>query len=230
MSAGRQHGSAGGALRAWRLLRAAWPRGGCRGRVQGRAAAQSAIHACRDQLRRSLSATQPRRRGRKRAARGDRRLTAGCRVASCTRTWLGCVRGGRACAKCGSCEAIAALTRLRRTDEAISELRRAAELEPERARYAYVYAVGLHSARRADDAMTVLKRALARHPGDRDMLRGNQRAAHPYREVVGTQSPGIRLAKRSGLHKSKVAWLESLLSFCTGCGSKADRRRMLVLD
>jgi Flp pilus assembly protein TadD len=43
-------------------------------------------------------------------------------------------------------------------------------LEPERARYAYVYAVALHSAGRADDAMAVLKASLARHSGDRDTL------------------------------------------------------------
>ena len=35
------------------------------------------------------------------------------------------------------------LVRLKRQDEAIAELARAAELEPDRARYAYVYAIGL---------------------------------------------------------------------------------------
>src|SRR5207344_3389918 len=38
------------------------------------------------------------------------------------------------------------LTRLKRPDEALAEYRRASELEPDRARYTYVYAVGLHSA------------------------------------------------------------------------------------
>ena len=52
----------------------------------------------------------------------------------------------------------------------MSELRRAAELEPEQARYAYVYAVALHSAGRGSEAMTVLKDNLARHPDDRDTL------------------------------------------------------------
>ena len=42
------------------------------------------------------------------------------------------------------------LVRLKRPDEALAELRRAAELEPDRARYAYVYAVALHSAGRAE--------------------------------------------------------------------------------
>ena len=39
------------------------------------------------------------------------------------------------------------LVRLKRQDEAIAELARAAELEPDRARYAYVYAIGLDSMR-----------------------------------------------------------------------------------
>jgi len=63
-----------------------------------------------------------------------------------------------------------ALTRLKRPDEALGELRRAAELAPDRARYAYVYAVGLHSSGRGGEAMTVLQDGLVRHPGDRDTL------------------------------------------------------------
>ena len=63
-----------------------------------------------------------------------------------------------------------ALTRLKRREEALEELRRAVELDPERARYAYVYAVGLHSAGDIDAAMATLKASLARHPGDRDTL------------------------------------------------------------
>src|SRR5262245_1963443 len=62
------------------------------------------------------------------------------------------------------------LTRLKRNDQAIVELRRAAEIEPERARYIYVYAVALHSAGQAENAMTVLAENLARHPSDRDTL------------------------------------------------------------
>ena len=62
------------------------------------------------------------------------------------------------------------LVRLKRQEEALEELRRAAELEPDQARYAYVYAVGLHSSGRGSDAITVLKDSLTRHPGDRDTL------------------------------------------------------------
>jgi len=62
------------------------------------------------------------------------------------------------------------LVRLKRPDEALKELHRAAELQPDQPRYAYVYAVGLHSAGRGDEAITALKENLARHPGDRDTL------------------------------------------------------------
>jgi tetratricopeptide (TPR) repeat protein len=62
------------------------------------------------------------------------------------------------------------LVRLKRNDEAIRELQRASELEPDRARYLYVYAVALHSAGRGTEAVTALKGNLDRHPGDRDTL------------------------------------------------------------
>jgi tetratricopeptide (TPR) repeat protein len=62
------------------------------------------------------------------------------------------------------------LTRERRPDDALNELRTATELEPGRSRYAYVYAVALHSLGRIDEAMQILKENLARHPDDRDTL------------------------------------------------------------
>jgi tetratricopeptide (TPR) repeat protein len=92
-----------------------------------------------------------------------------------------------------------ALTRLKRREEALDELRRAAELDPERARYAYVYAVGLHSAGHVDDAMAALKASLARHPGDRDTLLalvsfsrdvGDVATALDYAEQLARAAPG----------------------------------------
>jgi Flp pilus assembly protein TadD len=62
------------------------------------------------------------------------------------------------------------LTRLKKADEAVAEFARAAENEPVQARYAYVYAVALQSAGRKDEAMTILKDSLARHPDDHDTL------------------------------------------------------------
>ena len=62
------------------------------------------------------------------------------------------------------------LVRLKRQDEALAELARAAELEPDRARYPYVYAVALDASGRRADAIQALKDNLARHPADRDTL------------------------------------------------------------
>ncbi len=62
------------------------------------------------------------------------------------------------------------LTRLKQPEAALIEFRRAAELEPDRARYSYVYAVALHSAGHRSDAIDLLKKSLARHPSDRDTL------------------------------------------------------------
>ncbi len=62
------------------------------------------------------------------------------------------------------------LTRLKKPDDALAELARAAALEPDRSRYAYVYAVGLNSAGRGPEALAVLKDNLAKHPDDRDTL------------------------------------------------------------
>jgi predicted CXXCH cytochrome family protein len=62
------------------------------------------------------------------------------------------------------------LTREKRTDDALAEFRTATELEPDRSRYAYVYAVALHSSGHPDEAMKVLKDNLARHADDRDTL------------------------------------------------------------
>jgi tetratricopeptide (TPR) repeat protein len=90
------------------------------------------------------------------------------------------------------------LVRLKQSDAALDELRRAAELEPERARYAYVYAVGLQSAGRRGDAIGVLKANLQRHPNDRDSLAamigfsrqsGDGRAALEYAERLARLTP-----------------------------------------
>ncbi len=62
------------------------------------------------------------------------------------------------------------LTRQKRPNDALSEFLIATELEPDRPRYAYVYAVALHTSGRVDEAIGILKENLARHPDDRDTL------------------------------------------------------------
>jgi predicted CXXCH cytochrome family protein len=90
------------------------------------------------------------------------------------------------------------LTRLKQSDAALEELRRATELEPDRARYAYVYAIALHSAGQSNEAISVLKDSLARHANDRDTLlaltnfnreTGDVSSALDYAERLARNSP-----------------------------------------
>ena len=55
---------------------------------------------------------------------------------------------------------------------ALDLLRRAHELAPDNARYAYVYAVALNSTGATTDAMALLERTHEQHPTDRDVLMG----------------------------------------------------------
>ena len=59
-----------------------------------------------------------------------------------------------------------ALARMKRTGESVGELERATALDPGNVRFAYVYAVALHSAGRVDAAIETLEKALTAHPGD----------------------------------------------------------------
>ena len=52
------------------------------------------------------------------------------------------------------------LTRQKRPADALAEFRAATEIEPDRARYAYVYAVALHSAGQVDEAIALLALSL----------------------------------------------------------------------
>jgi tetratricopeptide (TPR) repeat protein len=63
-----------------------------------------------------------------------------------------------------------ALVRLKRTDEAVAELGRAAALRPEEPRYSYAYALALSGQGNVSRAIEVLRGALTRHPQDRDLL------------------------------------------------------------
>ena len=90
------------------------------------------------------------------------------------------------------------LVRLKRLDEALTELRRAAEIDTNNARYAYIYGVALHSAGRQQDALAQLKESLARHPGNRDIVMaivsfsretGDAATALQYAEKAATIAP-----------------------------------------
>jgi predicted CXXCH cytochrome family protein len=86
------------------------------------------------------------------------------------------------------------LVRQKRLDEALGELRTAAQDAPAQARFAYVYAVALHSAGHADEAKTVLEDSLGRHPADRDTLM----ALISFNQAAGDAPTALRYAERLG--------------------------------
>jgi tetratricopeptide (TPR) repeat protein len=87
---------------------------------------------------------------------------------------------------------------------AITELAVAAKLAPDNARYGFVYAVGLHSAGKRDEALTVLRATETRHPYDLEILgtlvamireTGKPRDALPYARKIAEvlpDDPGVK--------------------------------------
>ena len=63
-----------------------------------------------------------------------------------------------------------ALVRQQRSADALTEFARAVELDPAQARFAYVNAVALHSAGKADAAIAKLEQAIKTHPNNSEML------------------------------------------------------------
>ncbi len=89
--------------------------------------------------------------------------------------------------------------RQRRREAALQALQRATELAPDEPRYAYVYAVALHSYGAPDQAIARLERAAGRWPGERDILlalatmqrdAGRPEAARRAAEALLAADPG----------------------------------------
>jgi predicted CXXCH cytochrome family protein len=102
------------------------------------------------------------------------------------------------------------LVRTRQLDAAVEELRRAAELDLERARYAYVYALGLQSAGRRSDALAVLKANLQRHPNDRDTLSAMVNLSREADDARGALEYAERLAKMTPADAGLARLVEQL--------------------
>jgi Tfp pilus assembly protein PilF len=62
------------------------------------------------------------------------------------------------------------LLRKQQFEQALAELALATQAEPDNARYAYVYAVALHSAGKVPEALQILRNAHQTHPADVDIL------------------------------------------------------------
>ncbi len=108
------------------------------------------------------------------------------------------------------------LVRNKRPDEALVELNHAAELDPGQARYAYVYAVALHSAGRAGEAVAILKENLTRHPDDHDTLL----ALISFDREAGDVSSALQFAERLGQAFPNEPGLAGLLQDLQGHGTK----------
>ncbi|WP_456747651.1 cytochrome c3 family protein [Bradyrhizobium sp. USDA 4354] len=87
------------------------------------------------------------------------------------------------------------LVRLKRSEEALDELRRAASLDPGQVRYAYVYAVGLNGMGRRDDALSVLNQSLRGHPNNLELLS----AALSFSREKGDIAAALGYAERLAL-------------------------------
>ncbi len=103
-----------------------------------------------------------------------------------------------------------ALTRLKRPTDALGEFRRATELEPDRARYAYVYAVALHSAGHGDEATSVLKKTLDQHPSDRNTLVALINFNRDAGDIASALSYAERLAQLTPSDETVTALVQSL--------------------
>ncbi len=78
------------------------------------------------------------------------------------------------------------LVRQKQYVEALAELRRAAELAPDNARYAYVLAIALQSTGARDEAMKLLEETHRRRPADRDVLVALLSNAQQSRDLAAT--------------------------------------------
>jgi Flp pilus assembly protein TadD len=104
------------------------------------------------------------------------------------------------------------LSRLKRPAEALDELRRASELAPDRARYAYVHAVALQSAGQREQAMTILTKILVEHPDDRDTIQAIMAFARDAGDVATALAYAKRLAQLAPNDPSVKALVEALQS------------------
>jgi Flp pilus assembly protein TadD len=110
------------------------------------------------------------------------------------------------------------LVRLKRSDEALGEFRRAAELEPDQPRYAYVYAVGLHSAGRGLEAMAALKENPNRHPSDRDTLLALINFSRDAGDIPTALEYAERLARIEPTNRELTTLVETLRRQSRGGG------------
>jgi tetratricopeptide (TPR) repeat protein len=102
------------------------------------------------------------------------------------------------------------LVRSSRSDEALVELRRAAELAPESARFAYVLGVALNSLGQQEEAVQVLQIARGRFDGDIDIAMTLATILRDGGDSDGALDIAYTLARRYPEDQNVVALLRSL--------------------
>ncbi len=103
---------------------------------------------------------------------------------------------GRPDERLGAPRARPAARAAKRPGEALAELGRAAELAPGTPDFAYAYAIGLHSAGRADEALAVLRAAQRAQPRRARPARGARH--HPPRARGPARGAGLGAEARGG--------------------------------
>lgn len=102
------------------------------------------------------------------------------------------------------------LVRSGRSDEAVSELRSAAELAPENPRFAYVLGIALNSMGQQSDALQVLHDAHARFDGDFDIAMALATIRRDAGDQDGALEIAYTLARRHPEDQNVVTLLRSL--------------------
>jgi tetratricopeptide (TPR) repeat protein len=86
--------------------------------------------------------------------------------------------------------------RLGRRADALGELREAARLAPNDARFAYVYAVSLNSAGQSAAALAEIDRALLQEPDNHDLLVAAVTFRRDRGDLPGARPYALRLSER----------------------------------
>jgi cytochrome c-type biogenesis protein CcmH/NrfG len=102
------------------------------------------------------------------------------------------------------------LTRSHRGEDATAEYKRAHDLAPEIARFAYAYALALKERGQTTVAIRVLAAALTRHPEDRDILFALTIFERDAGQIADARQHAARLAKAYPGDREAQALIQSL--------------------
>jgi predicted CXXCH cytochrome family protein len=102
------------------------------------------------------------------------------------------------------------LTRSHRAEDATAEYKRANDLAPEIARFAYAYALALKERGQTTVAIRVLAAALTRHPEDRDILFAMTIFERDAGQIADARQHAARLAKAYPGDREAQALIQSL--------------------